>query len=139
MHIITKQRIPKTDFASSSWEIMIKYRTNEQRAFFVVETLEFDVLYKTYDIYLDYYCSQKWSADLVSVIEINKNEISLCFHIFHKSSISNCLYSCFLQYIAFTYEFPLPLVRFLLCGTINLFYWFSSFPHLLLMLINEIY
>ena len=53
---------------------MIKYRTNEQMAFFVVETLEFDVLYKTYDIYLDYYCSQKWSADLVSVIEINKNE-----------------------------------------------------------------
>ena len=74
MNIITKQRIPKTDFASSSWEIMIKYRTNEQMAFFVVETLEFDVLYKTYDIYLDYYCSQKWSADLVSVIEINKNE-----------------------------------------------------------------
>ena len=50
----------------------IKYRTNEQRVFFDLETLELDVLYKIHGIYLDYYCSKKCSADLVSTIKINE-------------------------------------------------------------------
>ena len=62
-----------SDFLNKSWLKETKYRTNEQGVFFDVETLDLDVLYKTHDIYLDWYCSKNCSDGHPSTIEINKD------------------------------------------------------------------
>ena len=74
------------------------------------------------------------SADLVSVIEINKNWNRIFFwqspQIFNLHSL--IMYAlCNILHLFM--NFLEPIFRVLLCGQVNFFYWFRSFPHLLIM------
>ena len=67
-----ERRIPKTDFKFFV-KIMTKAELMSKGCFMMLRNLKLIFLFKIHNINVDFYCSKKCSADLVSVIDVIEN------------------------------------------------------------------